>query len=117
MTDDRPVIEFDAAAAYFEHDALPRAALQWLAARLASGDGAIRGAPASFTLRATLAEAQLALLDANGPAELQAYLEALRMAPGASAVRQPLSAIAARLRSAGDARTADLVVGALAASR
>ena len=117
MTDDRPVIEFDAAAAYFEHEALPRAALQWLAARLAPGDGVIRGAPASFPLRAELAQAQLALLDGNGRAELGAYLEALRLAPGASAVRQPLSAIAGRLRAAGDSDTADRIVRALAGSR
>jgi len=117
MTDDRPVIEFDAAAAYFDHDRLPRAALQWLAARLAPDDGPIAGAPASFALRAKLAEAQLALFDADGQAELRAYLDALPMAPQASAVRQPLTAIAARLRAAGDDRGADLVADALDANR
>jgi spermidine synthase len=117
MTDDRPVIEFDAAAAYFDHEQLPRATLRWLAARLAPGDGPIAGAPASFALRAKLAEAQIALFDADGRAELRAYLEALPMAPQASAVRQPLTAIAARLRAAGDVETADLVAGALEANR
>ena len=82
ITDDDPRIEFSAPRGYFHQERLAPASLAWIAARLDPDPAPIVGArPASFRLRADLLVAQLALLAGDGPAELQAYLDALAAAP------------------------------------
>lgn len=113
ITDDRPRLEFTAPAAYFHQQDLGRAALAWVAARLdpAPADGT------PFALRATLLEAQLALLAGDGPAELRAYLAAREIAPGVRAVRVALASIGTERLAAGDRRIALLVADALRDTR
>ena len=113
VTDDRPRLEFTAPAAYFHQQDLGRAALAWVAARL---DPTPRdGAP--FALRATLLEAQVALLAGDGPGELRAYLAAREIAPGVRAVRVALASIGTERLAAGDRRIALLVADALRGTR
>ena len=100
ITDDRPLLEFTAPAAYFHQEGLARAALAWVAARLDPTPAPVGGA--SFPLRATLLRAQLALLAGDGPAELGAYLDALALAPELPGVRAALAAIARERLAAGD---------------
>jgi spermidine synthase len=109
ITDDRPRLEFTAPAAYFHQQDLGRAALAWVAARLdpTPADGT------PFALRATLLQAQLALLAGDGPAELRAYLAAREIAPGVRAVRVALASIGTERLAAGDRRIALLVADAL----
>jgi spermidine synthase len=109
ITDDRPRLEFTAPAAYFHQPGLARAALAWVAARL--DPAAPTGAP--FALRASLLEAQLALLAGDGPGELGAYLAARRIAPDLRAVRVALASIGAERVAAGDRRTARVIGDAL----
>jgi spermidine synthase len=116
VTDDRPRLEFSAPAAYFHQGSLGRAALAWIAARLDPGPGPVGGAHAGAPLRAALLGAELALLAGDRPAELAAYLDALALAPEASAVRRALVAIAGERRAAGDARTATLIDARLRAT-
>jgi spermidine synthase len=114
ITDDRPRLEFTAPAAYFHQHGLGRAALAWIAARLDPASAPVDGdPPATFAVRATLAEAQLALLANDGPGELRAYLEALSLAPASRTIRVALSAIALERDRAGDAATARRIGEAL----
>jgi spermidine synthase len=115
ITDDRPRIEFTAPAAYFHQEGLARAALAWVAARLDPAPAPL--ADVTFTLRATLLRAQLALLDGDRPAELAAYLDALAMAPDVPTVRRALASIAEERRAAGDRLTADRIMERLGTAR
>jgi spermidine synthase len=114
ITDDRPRLEFSAPAAYFHQQGLGWAALAWVAARLDPAPAPIADdLPATFALRAALLRAQLALLAGDGPAELSAYVEALRLAPEVRAVRAALIAIARARVAAGDRTTAGLIADEL----
>src|SRR5262249_35419302 len=103
ITDDLPRIEFSAPRGSFPQEGLGRAALAWVTARLDPAPAPLSGVrPAPFALRADLLRAQLALLAGDGPAELQAYLDALGQAPASAAVRAALAAIAGQRPRAGD---------------
>ena len=114
ITDDRPTIEFSAPRAYYHQEGLGAAALAWIAARLDPAAAPVSGAPpAPFALRANLLQAQLALLAGDHPGELQAYLDALALAPEARPVHEALAAIAEERRRAGDLVTANAVMQAM----
>lgn len=113
ITDDRPSIEFTAPAAYFHQAPLASAGVEWLAAHVDDGDGPIAGAPAPAALRRLLLAAQQALVTADGPGELRAYLTALTLAPHLRTTRRALELIAAGRHAAGDAGTAAVIADAL----
>ena len=106
MTDDRPRLEFSAPAAFFHQEGLARDALAWVAARLDPGMGT---SGLSGSVRQLLAEAQIALLDGRRPAELEAYLKALALAPELRLVRRVLVSIVRERLEAGDRATASAI--------
>jgi hypothetical protein len=117
ITDDRPVLEFSAPAAYFRQAALAREALAWIGQWLdptASPVSDARGGSGSAEVRRILLEAQLALLAGDRPEELRLYLEALALSPETRAARQALYGVARERLAAGDASTARTIVGSLA---
>ncbi len=114
LTDDWPRIEFTAPAGYFHQRELASRALAWVAAQLDPDSGPISGAPVAAPVRAALLEAAGALTRGDGPGELRATLEALRLAPEVRAIRRAAVAMARERRAAGDARTAIGIATALA---
>ena len=112
ITDDRPRIEFTAPAAYFHQEGLGHTTLAWVAAHM--DPSPVPWEPrATLPVRRAMIDAQLALLDGDGPGELAAYLAALRGAPETPAVRRALLAIARERVRAGDDGTARRIADAL----
>jgi spermidine synthase len=115
ITDDRPVLEFSAPAAYFRQPALAPEGLAWVAARLDPEPAPVDGAPpATAELREALLAAQRALLAGDRPRELKLYAQALDRAPDVRAVRQGLQGIARDRIAAGDLGTASAIATGLA---
>jgi hypothetical protein len=106
ITDDRPRLEFTAPAAYFHQEGLAAAALAWIRDLEPAAPPLDAVHEATPRVRATLLGAQLALLEGNGPAELQAYLEVLPDASTLRTVRAALAALGHERLGAGDRETA-----------
>jgi spermidine synthase len=115
ITDDRPLLELSAPAAYFRGHELSAAGLAWATARLDPGSPPIVGLTGvTAELRALLLTGQLALLAGRSGDEVDSYLRAAAIAPGLATVDTALRAMASSRRAAGDATGAARIERALA---